>query len=209
MNPIFPKTALFGTVMALGVFTFSPNNASETPNVGGVTEPKSVFHILDLLALPKAHAGPDGRSTNSSVAFGDSVTSKVTQPLEGAGADCRSAGSAYLASCLSAAYKKAARAAGSRPDYSDARKILNDTAKKLDALARGNADKSAPKKRGKNGRYTAVKPQAVRGVNRTALKIVQEAETKLLRSTGSSQARKVHYQRIASAVGSTKKILRS
>lgn len=141
------------------------------------------------------------------IAFGNSATAAIIRPLNDATAECRSKGAEYAASCAAAAYKKAARAA-SRPDYRDARRELNNAAKKLERLVSRNVDRSAKKKKGKNGTYKAVKKEAVAKVNREALKIIQETQTKLLRSSGSGQ-RKVHYQKIAQAVGSTKVIFRS
>jgi hypothetical protein len=141
------------------------------------------------------------------LAFGGAATSAVTRPLNGAVAECRSVGAEYAASCAATAYKKAARAAN-KPDYRSARKELNNAAKKLERLVAKNEDKSAKKKKGKNGTYKAVKKAAVAKVNKEARKIISETETKLLRSSGSG-TRKVHYQRIAKAVGSTKVIFRS
>ena len=42
-----------------------------------------------------------------------------------------------------------------------------------------------------------------------AQRVVQQAETKLLRSSENSEKRFQHYQQVATAVGSTKVLLRS
>ena len=141
------------------------------------------------------------------LAFGNSATSAIVRPLQNGAAECRGVDAAYEASCAAAAFKRAARAA-SRPDYRDARRELNNAAKKLERLVSRNADRSAPKKKGRYGNYKAVKKAAIAKVRREAIKIIQETQTKLLRSSGSG-TRKVHYQRIAQAVGSTKVIFRS
>lgn len=141
------------------------------------------------------------------LAFSASATSSIVRHLSGAVRECSALASEYAASCAAAAYKKAARSA-SRPDYRDARRHLNDAARKLDRLVAQNADPAKPPIRKGGNTYKAVKTSSVAKVNAAAVKIIAETETKLLRSSGSGQ-RKVHYQRIAQAVGSTKVIFRS
>lgn len=191
------------TLVTLSAITATMAQASETTAADTRSGLQGSFLPIGRLATD-----PATLEALATVAFGVEVTNKVVQPLEGAAGDCRAAGAAYEASCLAAAFKKAATRTGGRPDYRDAEKALRAAARALDKLARANADPEAPRKRGRNGRYIAVKPDAVAAVRKEALRIVQETETKLLRSSGSG-TRKVHYQRIAAAVGSTKVILRS
>jgi hypothetical protein len=54
-----------------------------------------------------------------------------------------------------------------------------------------------------------VKAEVVQQLNLEASNILEEAETKLLRSASSDAKRAIHYQRIAAAVGSNKVLLRS
>lgn len=192
------------TPLVTGVFvaaTVVPSNSAITEPEPSTSSLSGPGIVIDLGVSPSA-TEPEIR-----LAFGAAATAAVERPLNGAIAECRGAGSAYAASCVAAAFKKAARAA-SKPDYRDARRELNKAAKKLEKLVSQNADKQAPKKKGKNGTYKAVKQAAIAAVKKEAIKIIQETETKLLRSSGSG-ARKVHYQRIAQAVGSTKVIFRS
>ena len=56
---------------------------------------------------------------------------------------------------------------------------------------------------------TAVRKERVKEVNRKAAAIMEEAETKLLRSAQASDRRLIAYAKIAKAVGSNKKLLRS
>ena len=202
---------LCGTVLIAGL-TPVQSVAVETP-----LEPvqsSTLNRSFEKIEMPASMLGLKPKSPRKAMdillaGLGDSATSAITAPLDGAGADCRAAGSAYEVSCLAASFRKAARVAKPNwTDYREARKILNDAAKKLDQLQKANAEKKAPKKKGKSGKYRAVKKEAVAAVRKQALKIVQETETKLLRSAGSGK-RQVHYQRIAQAVGSTKVILRS
>ena len=85
---------------------------------------------------------------------------------------------------------------------------MSSASRSISSLVNQNADPAAKPivKGGK--RYRAVKKSAIKSVNAKAAAIIAEAETKLLRSAGSGH-RKVHFQRIAQAIGSTKKILRS
>lgn len=172
----------------------------------GVVGKRPSVRVHGSFRLPDAIATPQVGTIV--LAMSDAATAKALQPIDDATAECRSFGDAYLASCVAASLRSAARAMGSKPDYRDARKVLVDAARKLEGLTKAQADKTAPRQRGRNGRYRAVKPELAKAVNKAALTIVQEAETKLLRSSGSG-LRMVHYQRIAKAVGSTKVILRS
>ena len=155
-------------------------------------------------------AGNEDRSTYSASAssISPAATQAITTPIGDGNADCRQVGPQYEVWCVAAALRQASKKAGTRGDYGDAGKIMQEAARKLEQLGRANVDRRAPRKRGKNGTYRAIKADKVAAVNRQARAIVQEAETKLLRSSGSG-ARKTHYQQIAKAVGSTKVILRS
>ena len=197
------KTRAGAALVALAIGGATAGQASDTQGATHPTNLKGSFLLIERLATD-----PSALKELATVAFGNSVTNQVAKPLEGSPGECRAAGAAYEVSCLAAAFKKAAARTGGRPDYNDAEKALREAAKALENLAKANADPKAPRKRGRNGRYTAVKAGAVAAVKKEALKIVQETETKLLRSSGSGK-RKVHYQRIAAAVGSTKVILRS
>ena len=85
---------------------------------------------------------------------------------------------------------------------------MNKASRSLSSLVSQNEDKAAAPIRKGGKTYRAVKKAAVKAVAAKAAAIVTETETKLLRSA-SSGLRKTHYARIAQAVGSTKKILRS
>ncbi len=147
----------------------------------------------------------DSNSTSSNVS--DAVTQRIVNRLNTARAQCGSLGAAYRADCTAQAYEEAAKEAKGS-GYTRARGELNKTARKLSRLVSKNVDSDAePVQRG-GKTYHAVKKTAVKKVAQQAVKIIAETETKLLRSSGSGE-RKVHYQRIAQAVGSTKKIFRS
>lgn len=140
-------------------------------------------------------------------AFSSGATSQIVAPLRNSISACRAIAAEYRASCSAEAFRSAAKAA-TRSDYASARSELNNTARSLDQLVSQNADKSAPPLKVKGKTYRAVKKSAVAKVNNDAVKVIAETETKLLRSASSGD-RKVHYQQIAQAVGSTKVIFRS
>ncbi|HDR29678.1 hypothetical protein [Rhodovulum sp.] len=102
-----------------------------------------------------------------------------------------------------------------RGDYRDAKNALTQAACDLGTLAAANRDRTQPqiRLRQPSGEttpaLTPVRPEALASVNAAAAQILEEAETRLLRSAESSARRMVHYQRIAAAVGSAKVLLRS
>ena len=139
--------------------------------------------------------------------FSDANTGKVVKTLQAGEAACARLPVEYRTDCLARSFKDAAKAA-SAPDYRDARKMLNDASRTLAALAKANADPAAPALRVGGKSYRAVKKPVAKAVNRKAAAVITETETRLLRSSGSAR-RKTHFQSIARAVGSTKKLLRS
>lgn len=141
------------------------------------------------------------------LALSDTLTNGIVLVLGAASRECGQLPPEFRADCLQVSFRRAARATENSPDYGAAAALLNSASRRISILVSRNADPAA----GRSGtrRYRAVKKSAVRAVNSAAAAVVTETETKLLRSAGSSQHRKTHYQRIAQAVGSTKRILRS
>jgi hypothetical protein len=124
----------------------------------------------------------------------------------------------YVIDCLSERLENAAKALPSSGDYAEAKIALEEASRKLHALALKNASRELPRVRMQikgakpivtSRRLIAVKTDKLEQANKQAIAIVQEAETVLLRATESSTKRKVHYERIAKAVGSNKVLLRS
>ncbi|GAA0293660.1 hypothetical protein [Rhodovulum strictum] len=120
----------------------------------------------------------------------------------------------YIVDCLSQSLGSIA-AKMPRGDYQDARNVLAQAARELGALAAANRDREQPRIRLRlpSGETTPplspVRREALAATNAAAAQILEEAETRLLRSAEGSERRMVHYQRIAAAVGSTKVLLRS
>ncbi|MCB1450580.1 MAG: hypothetical protein KDJ67_10765 [Nitratireductor sp.] len=160
-----------------------------------------------ILLVPEETTAIDGLKSFQ-MAFSDSHTSAITRRLGDAERECGALPAEYRADCLAQGFKSAASATGNRPDYTTAQSELNKASRSLSSLVSQNEDKAAAPIRKGGKTYRAVKKAAVKAVAAKAAAIVTETETKLLRSA-SSGLRKTHYARIAQAVGSTKKILRS
>ncbi|MHA7773654.1 hypothetical protein [Roseibium sp. M-1] len=152
---------------------------------------------------------PRTNAIEQQIAFADDLTQAIVLQLQRGTAECNSLNPAYRIDCLRQVYSRAAGAAGNRPDYAAAANELRRLSRTLNGIVRQNQDTKAGQLK-KGGRsYKAVVSSALRKANGQAAQAIQETTTKLLRSAGNSQKRKVHYTRIANAVNSTKKILRS
>lgn len=145
-------------------------------------------------------------------------TSLIVQNIQSVVADCKRYDPVYRVDCLAQGLKDVASRIPADGDYSKARRIISKAAGDLAKLVRANADSSQPKldapatanprlKRKRS--YTAVKKEALAAVMKQAQAIVKEAATELLRSYENSDKRFAHYQKIATAVDSTKVLLRS
>ena len=131
----------------------------------------------------------------------------AAQILRQGSADCGGLRPEYRISCLAAVYDEAASVLRG-PEYAPARRELQFAARRLEGIARANADPAAPPVAKGRRRITAVKKSAVSKTNQQARQVIAETETRLIRSAGSS-SRRARYAQIAQAVGSTKNILRS
>ncbi|WP_422378443.1 hypothetical protein [Roseibium sp.] len=115
----------------------------------------------------------------------------------------------YRFDCLKNVLARAASTIDNRPGYREAARELRSLSRKLDGIVSKYQDTGAP--RAKKGRrsYRAVAQESLARANREAAAAIDETVTKLLRSAGNSEKRKAHYSQIATAVGSTKRLLRS
>lgn len=158
--------------------------------------------ILSLHAIG-AQASPPA---STQLAMSNSFTGQVVSKLEGGISECQAIAAVYRFDCYRQNYRAVGRSLNGKPDYRDAQKALKQVENTLKAVVKQNGDKAAPPLK-QNGRtYKAVRPQTV-PASATAFKQArQEAVTILLRADGKAQ---VHYQRIASVVGSNKVIIRT
>ncbi|MGB3245135.1 MAG: hypothetical protein WBB25_11410 [Sulfitobacter sp.] len=178
----------------------------------GIFEPG--FVLTDV--FPSTDTQP--QTQNLAVAS-NSGTAFVTQGIADAYRLCANLPQKeYTVDCLGERMAELAETLPDAGDYVEAKAVLEDTAQKLRSVARRNRSATKPVARVRStvrstpvvtAPLTPVKTEAVEASLAEAVQILDEAETTLLRSTGSSDRRKVHYQAMAAAVGSNKILLRS
>jgi hypothetical protein len=141
--------------------------------------------------------------------FSDDFTASVLRILREAEQVCGTFHKQFQLDCIRIQFELAARKLKERPDYAEAGAALEKAAGKLQRLVRENEDKKMP--RGMHGGrfYKPIKKAALPKVNKQAAAVVRETETILLRATGNSRERRLHYAKIADAVGSATVLLRS
>jgi hypothetical protein len=177
-----------------------PADPVDTPAIQDLQSPQSV--------LPSGQ-GPLSGGDELVVAFEDGVTGAFVNQIRRGAAECSRLEPVYRIDCLQRVFKQASGAGQNRPDYSSASSELRRLSRTLNGIVGKNTDRKAGKAQVGGKSYRAVTREALRQANRDAAKAIEEAATKLLRSAGNSSKRKTHYTRIADAVNSTKKILRS
>jgi hypothetical protein len=145
-------------------------------------------------------------------------TKSITDAISLAVSICAGSPEVYAVSCLGNQLSEIAASLPKTGDYAESAKILAETGRKLQALARQNRDRSKPPVRlsaNVQGRtittapLVAVSTASLPSVNEQANAILEEAQTLLLRSVANSDRRKSHYEAISAVVGSSKVLLRS
>jgi hypothetical protein len=192
---------LISAVVAAGLFVEAPMAA-----VPGVSTDALLRQMSGDLLFVSSEASVTTAATNNAV-----------QAINGIVSECKKYDPAYRTDCLAQGLKEVA-ARLPRGEYDKARSIISSAASKLNKLVSRNVDTSQdviqstpnsnPRLKTKR-RYRAVKKEALAAVMKEAQGIVDEAVTELLRSYENSDKRHAHYQKIATAVGSTKVLLRS
>lgn len=134
---------------------------------------------------------------------------------------CEYMGDEYKVACFAVTYKDLANALQSVGGDDIIRSSLNTAARKLDQLVRSNLDQEKAALQAHLTNSTGEKLITTRAMRATvtaknavlknqAAKILEEAETVLLRSASStSPTRALSYQKVAAAIGSNKILLRS
>lgn len=140
---------------------------------------------------------------------------QITTQLSDAGSLCGNG--AYAVDCLAERLETLTKDMRGLREYDDVRVILEDTAKDLRQIATDNRDPDVPSARlarpdldlRSNRPLVPVAPAKQAQAIAAAIDVLEEAETKLLRSASQSVARSNQYQKIAAALGSNKVLLRS
>ncbi len=146
------------------------------------------------------------------------ITGFISDSLAAAEAECGKYDPVYRIDCLRQSIQLTASRLPNTGEYAQARQILRKAASRLGKIVSENADPEQPLLDATptanpyfhNSRhYTAVKRKNLNSAMRQARAVVEEARTELLRSSENSERRYAHYQEIATAIGSTKVLLRS
>lgn len=145
-------------------------------------------------------------------------TDRIIQDLRSVRRECSNYDEVYRIDCLRQGIDMVVTSMPDGGDYSDAKRILRKTSKRLGSIVSKYQDRNAPKlvaPRNANPRfkkrrtYRAVKQESLPQAMAEANAVVSEAATQLLRSAENSERRYAHYQQISVAVDSTKVLLRS
>lgn len=140
----------------------------------------------------------------------DRITRGVIWIIQNGSNECHSSiRPEYRFDCLRNVLGRAASTIENRPNYRDAARELRSLSRKLDGIVTKYQDRSAPRAAVGQRSYRAVSKANLEQASREASAAIDESVTKLLRSAGNSEKRKTHYSQIATAVGSTKRLLRS
>lgn len=179
--------------------------------------------LAGALALPMPGTGSAQSPVGALVTFvmpaGDfgsnNFTNLLVNTLAGAKAFCGKLDSSYRVDCLAERISKMSSDIPAGSDYAEVKKVLDDTARDISNLARANRDRTQPRQKVSAGSIatarplTPVSPAAQAAVNAQASAILDRTATLLLRSPDDEGGKKLHYQRIAAALGSNKTLLRS
>jgi hypothetical protein len=185
--------------------------------------PTLVLAVAGLIApVPVVAQSPVGGLYTlvlPSGAFGSNqFTEVITSALTSAAKFCGALDKSYRVDCLSERIGAMANEIPADSDYAEIKGVLQNTANRMENLARSNRDRAQPRQSVSSGGskpiattrpLTPVKPAVVDSVNQQAAAILQEAETVLLRAPADQAGKKSQYARIADALGSNKALLRS
>ena len=197
------------TALILGLGLFSPLAAQETDDSSSDTSDYGGYADYD--SEEESAGSPSGRSPTTRVSSVPQIASRLGQ----APALCNgSAG--FVVDCLAERLEAVVADAAQMGGHEEMKQILSDTAKELRQLARDNSDPAQPRARlrSADGQYASrplvsIAPEKRASSYQQALVILEEAETRLLRSSTQSAARASQYQQLAQALGSNKVLLRS
>ncbi len=145
------------------------------------------------------------------------AATRIAKQLTDAAEYCEWTPEEYVVDCLADQYAKIERSLPKGGDYSEVRKVIGGTAKTLQGIARKYSYGAKPvvTKRPPPGKFNTsatralipVPKQAQRKAVQSANRAVAEATTLLLRSGEQSAARRAPFQKIASALGDSNKVL--
>jgi hypothetical protein len=216
----------FGAILPAGLAVNSPAVQQQDDN-----DPLApILAALNDIPARQTVDNPNPGNTSSSDSTGSEkpdkpdigltnlLTKKIVRDLRSITKECSNYDDVYRIDCLRQGIDLIVQSLPEHSAYDDAKKILRKASRRLGNIVGNYEDPSAPKlvaPPGANPRflrrrsYTAIKREAVPEAMAKATAVVEEASTRLLRSSENSDARLAHYQEISVAVDSTKVLLRS
>lgn len=176
----------------------------------------------DAVGTPPVFIPPSVRTTPGSGSLSPGATATaIVVSLEQATEFCRGlSDTAYVVDCLAERLDDVSRRMAGTRGYEQVQDALDEATRGLNRIARDNRAAGEPEARfratlangsqvSNNRRLIPVDPASREAALAQALAVIGEAETVLLRSAENSQDRAAQFQRIASAIGSNKVLLRS
>lgn len=165
----------------------------------------------DYSPTEQSDGDPTGRSPETQVNSIDQVAPR----LASATALCAASGG-YLADCIAERIEALTKDTSKMAGHPEMQQILRETAEALRLLVRENRDPQLPRARliaadgqSSSRPLVAVAPDRIESTHARAIQILEEAETRLLRSATQSSERANQYRQVAEALGSNKVLLRS
>lgn len=146
------------------------------------------------------------------------ITAVYEQRIERNNERCGRIARQYRVSCMRDRLGEVARALPQQGEYAPMRAELEDAVRQLDALERANRQPGAAATRAQfksrdetvtTGPLVPLRPEAIPAVHARASSILEETQTRLLRSGENSRKRAVHFRSIADALESGKLLLRA
>lgn len=193
-----------GTALLATALTFSglPETFGQTTNGrGGSTVPTG--------------SESDGPSADTATPT-DYLTHSIVKNIDAARAECSGYDPIYRIDCLRKRLLDIARRIPPGAAYKDARQIIARASERLGSIQGRYIDSRIQRQRSRgNARlrerqvYSAIKRESLNKAMAEAARVIDEAQTQLLRASENSEKRANHYRQIAAAVGSTKVLLRS
>ena len=155
-------------------------------------------------------SGPDGDRGNGGgfSSLSHNQTNTIVADIGKANDLCKSLPLEYRADCLSQSLKTSVRKVRKKI-YIPIKNEISTTAQSIEDIVTENLDEEAPVIKFGNKTYRPIKKEVLVAVNERVAKVVEESATRLIRSAGNSVTRKIHYQRVAKALNSTKVLMRS
>lgn len=148
----------------------------------------------------------------------DERTAAITDALEEVARRCQLLPEEYRIDCLGKGYSQVASEIPQVADYQPVRDELARAGRRMQEIVLRNLDRAKQERelpktprdtRNYNWASKPVQVEKLAEATREAVAVVEEAQTRLLRSAENSARRRIHYQRVSRSLGASRRILRS